>query len=115
MNVVSTMAVGASGARAAEVALAASAHNVANLNTDGFQASRAAFADVVGGGVTVSVTPSDGPAPLIARGDTFVRGSNTDLVADTVGRATAAATYRANLRTVSEASDLVGTLLDIVG
>ncbi|MEZ4268859.1 MAG: flagellar basal body protein [Myxococcota bacterium] len=111
----STMAVGASGARAAEAALGAVAHNVANLNTDGFQASQAAFADVAGGGVTTSFASSGGPAPLIARGDTFVRGSNTDLVADTVGRATAAATYRANLRTISESSDLVGSLLDIVG
>lgn len=115
MNILSTMAVGAGGARAAEVALAAAAHNVANLNTDGFQASQAAFAQAAGGGVSANLVPTQAPAPLIARGEDFVRGSNTDLAADTVGRATAAATYRANLRMVSEASDLVGTLLDIVG
>ncbi len=115
MKVLGTMAVGAGGARAAEVALAAAAHNVANLNTGGFRASRASFADVARGGVTASLTPTQGPAPLVARGDTFVRGSDTDLVAVAVGRATAAATYRANLRMAGEASGLVGTLLDIVG
>jgi flagellar basal body rod protein FlgC len=115
MNLLQTMAVGASGARAAEVSLQAAAHNVANLNTDGFQAGRATLADSPGGGVTASVVPSGEPAPLIARGDTFVRASNTDLVADTITRAAASAAYRANLRTVSDASDLVGTLLDVVG
>ena len=35
--------------------------------------------------------------------------------AGTAPEAAASAAYRANLRTVSDASDLVGTLLDVVG
>ncbi|MCB9730577.1 MAG: hypothetical protein H6744_08045 [Deltaproteobacteria bacterium] len=115
MSILSTMAVAGSGARAASVALGAVAHNVANLNTDGFQASRAVAREVAGGGVEARLAPTGAPTPMLLRDGELVAGSNTDLVTETVNSAVATACYRVNLRMLSEASSQIGTLLDIMG
>ena len=82
--------------------LGASAHNVANVGTDGFVAARS------------GVATSAGPAPLVLRDGALVAGSGTDLVAETVNQVAALATYRANAATFRAGEGMTEALLDIV-
>jgi len=96
-----TMAIGASGLRAAQAVLDASAHNIANLGTAGFRRQTVVATPVASGGVTTSLAQA-GQA-----GD--------DLEADIVAQLQARGAFMANLQVFKAADRMLGALLDVSG
>jgi flagellar basal body rod protein FlgC len=91
-----------SGMRLAESKLAASAHNTANTLTDGFARVQAEGAEARDGGVEVNISslpPESGPDP----------------VAEIIEQKSAAVMYRANLKVVKTAEEMIGEILDTRG
>jgi flagellar hook protein FlgE len=93
------------------------AHNVANVNTDGFKKSEAAFVEAQGGGVLPVVQKDNSAGPTVlkntAQGPAQVELSNVDLGEETVSQIIAQRGFEANLRTLKTADAMLGTLLDI--
>jgi flagellar basal-body rod protein FlgC len=105
-----------------------SANNIANVNTDGFKASRADLETGPDGqGVRVSRIAEDtsaGPMvqslvptadPLTGRIETetqWVEGSNTDIPREMVNLMTSERAYAANAATIRTWDEMVGTVLD---
>lgn len=94
-----------------------SAHNVANLNTDGFKKSRTEFVEVETGGVlpVVHKDNSAGPAVLedTEHGSAQVELSNVDLGEEAVNQIIAQRGLEANLNSLKTADNMLGTILDI--
>ena len=135
MNTAMNIAV--SGMRAASTGLAASASNLANLESDGpvpatspqqpvAQAPGSVYQPVAvtqtaqsGGGVTASVTPSlpsyalayDPSAPF-ANMQGMVATPNVDPAQEVVNQMTASLAYRANIATFKTAQQMEKSLLD---
>ena len=99
--VMNTLAIGVSGLHSAEVRLAASAHNVANLTTEGFRQVRTIQEEVVTGGSTARIDRVRSPAEV-------------DLVHETVERSRASLQYTASLRLIAVEADLRGQLADLL-
>jgi len=94
--------------------LGVSAHNVANVDTPGFRASRAVASENANGGVTTQVLPTnDSPALLLSDGEQST-GSNTDLATEVVTQISARAAYGANLAALKAAQESEEALLDIL-
>ena len=90
-----------SGMQAAQTALNSSAHNVANVNTEGFrrqQVSQSALAD---GGVSTIIAKSSHAGP--------------DLQADLVAQLQAKNAFLANLKVFKTSDAMAGALLDTKG
>ena len=96
-----TLAIGVSGLQSAEVRLAASAHNVANLTTEGFRPVRTVQEEVVTGGSRARTHQVRGSAEI-------------DLVHETVERTRASLQYTASLRLIAVETDLRGQLADLL-
>lgn len=96
--------IGLSGMQAAQTRLNVTAHNVANVQTEGFQRQRVEqTANAETGGVTARVTRPE-----------TATGQNVDaLVEDMVEQKMAKNTYLANLQTVKTEQEMMGNLLDI--
>ena len=94
----STSSIALSGMRAAQTSLQAGAHNIANLNTEGFRREQVANESMPSGGVaaTVSQLPNVGNA------------METDLV----GQLQAKNAFLANLAVFRAHDSLMGSLLD---
>lgn len=94
-----------------------SAHNVANVNTDGFKKSRTELVEVEAGGVlpVVQKDDSDGPAVLkdTEHGPAQVELSNVDLGEEAVNQIIAQRGFEANLNTLKTADNMLGTILDM--
>ncbi|MBK8274627.1 MAG: flagellar biosynthesis protein FlgC [Nitrospira sp.] len=93
------------------------AHNVANLNTDGFKKSRTEFVEVQTGGVLPVVEKDNASGPTVLRdtgGTQFqVELSNVDLGEETVQQMLAQRSFEANLQTLKTGNSLLGSILDI--
>jgi flagellar basal-body rod protein FlgC len=93
------------------------AHNVANLNTDGFKKSRTEFVEVQTGGVLPVVEKDNAAGPTVLRdtgGNQFpVELSNVDLGEETVQQILAQRSFEANLQTIKTGNSLLGSVLDI--
>lgn len=74
------------------------ANNVANLNTDGFTASRTVFQDKATSGVTASVLSSEDSVDISREA--------TNLISNTQG-------FKANLKTFKTADEMTKELLSI--
>lgn len=98
MNVSSVTSVSAM--NAAQARLDASAHNVANAQTPGFQRERVVAGEQAEGGVTVSVTRE--PA----------QPSGTELATDLVEQLAARNAFLANLATFRTQDRMAGALID---
>lgn len=96
-----TLSIAVSGLQSAEVRLAASAHNVANLNTEGVRPVRTIQTENVEGGSTARLARANTPTPV-------------DLVHETVERSRASFQYTASLRLLSIEADLRGQLADLL-
>ena len=96
-----TMAIGASGMRAAQAALDTAAHNIANLGTAGFRRQTVAATPLPSGGVTTTL------AQAAQAGD--------NLEADVVAQLQARGAFVANLQVFRAADRMLGTLLDATG
>ncbi len=91
-------AISLSGMRAAQAALDASAHNIANLATPGFRRAGVVVADMGSGGVTAMATQATQPHHAIA--------------ADLVDQLVAKNLFLANLAVFKTGDQLLGALLD---
>jgi len=94
----STASIALSGMNAAQTQLRASAHNVANLATDGFRRQQVQQTPQPGGGVEAAVTRADRPGP--------------DLVQDVVTQLQAKNAFLANLAVFKTSDKMAGALLD---
>ncbi len=92
------------------------AHNVANLDTDGFKKSRAVMEETPPGGVQARVQTVNTPGPRVldpsSPGARFVEKSNVDIGEAMVDLITARRSYEANLETLKTENELLGSLLD---
>lgn len=101
------------GLAAAGARVGRSAHNVANVNTDGFRAERVVTEEVREGGVTYTATPVETPAPTYDRDGREVTGSNTDVAQETVEQIGAANAFKANLAVIETDAEMQKTLIDL--
>lgn len=97
MNAIASIAL--SGLQHAQQRLQVSAHNIANLATEGFAPQRVVGTARPGGGVESQLQTGE--------------ASGTDLVTEVVEQFAASYAYRANLVTLQRADSLLGTLLDV--
>ena len=97
--------------------LSTSADNVANMETDGFEAQRELAIDKVQGGRPAGVdsvtAPTGTPHAVIQRGDAEVLASNTDLISETAEQMGAVQAFRANLQAFRADEEMTRSLLDI--
>ena len=112
MTTIPSSAISRMGMQAAAKQQKASAHNVSNLNTDGFQAVEVVQQSEESGGVTTEVRETGAPNPLLLRDGQLVAGSNTDLVRETINQVAALASYRANAAAFRAADEMTDELLD---
>lgn len=93
------------------------AHNVANVNTNGFKKSRTEFVSVATGGVLPVVQKDESAGPTVLNNTgyspTLVELSNVDLGEETVNQILSQRGFEANLNTLKTADDMLGTILDI--
>ncbi len=93
------------------------AHNVANVNTDGFKKFHTEFVSVETGGVLPVVQKDDSIGPMVLRdsgyGPIQVELSNVDLAEEAVNQILVQHGFEANLDTLRAADDMLGTILDI--
>jgi flagellar hook protein FlgE len=94
-----------------------SAHNVANVNTDGFKKSHTEFVPVDTGGVLPVVLKDSSAGPMVLNhtgyGPALVELSNVDLGEETVNQILAQRGFEANISTLKTADDMLGTILDM--
>jgi flagellar hook-associated protein FlgK len=103
----SAASVGLSGMRAAQLRLDASAHNVSNVQTPGFQRQQVSqTAQPATGGVSAQVGQE--PASVAQDADGFNR-----LAQDMVEQRMILYSFTANLRTVQTQDAMLGALLDV--
>ncbi len=104
-----------SGLKAAEKRMQASAHNTANVNTDGFKKKVVKNSSVPGGGVESSVSVNDSHGiPVRDPGTGEIKeGSNVDLAEETVNRISASGTAKANTNSIKARDEMLGNILDI--
>lgn len=107
MRIGSIFSTATSGLRAAVKRVNISAHNVANMNTDGYQAQRTIDSATPDGGVETRVEQVEEPGPAILRDGHLIQGSNTNLVTETVNQIQALQAYRANMAVVKTASEMI--------
>jgi flagellar hook protein FlgE len=103
------------------------AHNLANVLTDGFKASRALYYDLPersGSGVTtqklsspqgplvpIAGLPPDLPGSGVIRG--FLETSNVDVANEMVGLIVTSRAFQANAKVVPTADQMLGTIINI--
>ncbi len=109
----STSAIAQSGLAAAAAQLATSAHDVANVLTDGFVPGRVALAALPEGGVSAVVVAPPDPLAEVRADRAVLAPSRTDLAQEVLAQVRAAAAYRANLASIRTADDLDEALLDV--
>ena len=96
-----------SGMQTAAKRLNITANNVANLQTEGYQAKRAINGDTASGGVDiVEIQSSEAPATPSS--------SNVDLTTEVSHQIIDKNTYEANAKMLKAQYDTLGTLLDIL-
>ncbi len=112
---ISALSSSISGMKAAFKMLDVSAHNTANLNTNGFKGQRVNLTENAVGGVSSTVETSTNPGPLYLAGNgTVTEGSNTDLATEIVNRMLATHYLSANIATLKTIDEMQNTLLDII-
>ncbi len=94
--------------------LDASAHNTANINTNGFKKHTVVLSEAQGGGVTAKVnkTTSAGPLYLDAYGNVF-EASNADYGEEAVNQMIARHTLSANIAVFKTVDEMQKTLVDL--
>jgi len=94
------------------------ANNVANIESEGFKKSRAVLIEDPENHVSVDISRIDTPGHLIdveEDGKVIQKEmSNVDLAQEIPQSSLAEVFYRANLKAVKEADEMLGTLLDIL-
>jgi len=113
MSISSTSSV--SGIQAAFGMLGVSAHNIANVNTNGFKKQTSTLHEGENGGVTHTVGKSTDPGTLFQDGSgNMVESSNVDISEEIVSQIGAKHYLTANLNALKVANDVQKSLLDIL-
>ena len=100
-----------SGMQAAAAQLNATADNVANLETPGYQAQRVDLVDLSTGGVAVSgISRDTNPGPAEPDGQ---EGSNVDLATEMMNLTRSKLLYSANAAVLRVGQKMTGALLDM--
>ena len=106
-----------SGLTAVAKQIEAVAHNIANVNTDGFKKSKTEFVEIPSGGVLPVVEKDDSSGPAVLRDtgghQTMVELSNVDLGEEVAQQISAQRSLEANLQTLRAGDALLGSILDI--
>jgi flagellar basal-body rod protein FlgC len=93
------------------------AHNIANVNTDGFKKSKTEFVEIPSGGVLPVIEKDDSSGPTILhdtdRNQAMVELSNVDLGEEVVRQIVAQRSFEANLQTFRAGDALLGSILDL--
>jgi flagellar basal-body rod protein FlgC len=106
-----------SGLTAFSTQVAVTAHNVANVTTDGFKKSRTELIAVESGGVRSAIQKDETAGPTILNntgyGPAQLELSNVDLAEEAVNQIIGQRGFEANIQTVKTADEMLGTILDI--
>lgn len=95
-----TMGIALSGMQSASTRMAVSAHNVANLLTEGFRPQRATQTAQASGGSQATVSTASQP-------------ESVDLAREFVGQIEAKTQFKASARVLAAEAEMRGSLLDI--
>jgi len=98
---VASPALALSGMNAAQVGLRTAAHNIANLNTEGFRRQQVVQAEAPSGGVTTELTRAE--------------HAGAKMETDMVGMLQAKHAFLANLAVFRTSDRMMGSLLDTIG
>ncbi len=113
----SGFAVALSGIQAGGRVLGASAHNIANAQTENFKRTQATLEESPSGGVLVSLSQDQRPGPQLPTGDdpfSFRQGSNVELEEEIVNTLQATHLVEANLASIRTQDEVLGSILDII-
>jgi len=106
-----------SGLTAFSTQVAVTAHNVANVNTDGFKKSRTELIALESGGVRSAIQKDETAGPTILNntgyGPAQLALSNVDLAEEAVNQILGQRGFEANIQTIKTADEMLGTILDI--
>ena len=105
-----------SGVQAGTRLLSASAHNIANAQTENFKGTRTTFEESSAGGVIVSFNQDNRPGLQLPPGDDsliFREGSNVELEEELINTLQATNLIEANLVSIRTQESVLGSLLDI--
>ncbi len=94
------------------------ANNIANVNTGGFEKSRAVMAQAATGGVTLSVEQLKLPIDTVTLGgasQTAPVTSNVALDEELIDLMVNRRGYEANIQTLKSTEEMQGTLFDLFG
>ena len=112
MQIGGVLGIASSGLRLEEKRLEQSAQNIANVNTEGYEARVVLSRDQPGGGVTSASAPTYSPAGYAVREDgTAVAQSNTDIAAETVTQLSSLRAFQANVALLQTADSMLGELV----
>jgi flagellar basal-body rod protein FlgC len=93
------------------------AHNIANVNTDGFKKPKTGFVKIPRGGRPPCFKKAASPGPTVLRdtggNQTMVELSNVDLGEEVAQQIAAQRSFEANLQTLRTGDALLGSILDI--
>lgn len=93
------------------------ANNIANSSTEGFKRTRVLLEDMDPNGVRAVVEKSLEPGPMVyeetSKGLDLIELSNVDISNELPSMMLNMAFYKANLRTLQTADELMGTVLDL--
>lgn len=93
------------------------AHNVANVNTNGFKKSRTEFVALETGGVLPIIRKNETAGPVILNntgyGPSQLELSNVDLGEEAVNQIIGQRGFEANLQAIKTADNMLGSILDI--
>jgi flagellar basal-body rod protein FlgC len=98
--------------------LGVTAHNIANVNSEGYKKYRATMEEDPFGGVRVNIGRVNSPGhpyEVVENGQSVVKEtSNVDLAEEIPNLMIAQRGYEANLKTIQTQEKVLGSLLDIV-
>ena len=113
------MDINLSALKAANTRLDVTADNIANINTDEFKKSRVNFQTEAGGGVSAQMQKINTPGipKESIRGDDSVEveSSNVDMAEELTRMMPTTTFYTSNLKAIRTSSEMLGTLMDILG
>jgi len=100
--------------------LAAAAHNIANVNTDGFKKSYAVIESSASGQPDITLSLSGTPGSIVQAGEGLPEGdttrelSNVDMADELIQMRIAEYGYRSNFSVIRTQDEMIGTVLDII-
>jgi flagellar basal-body rod protein FlgC len=88
------------------------AHNVANINTEGYNPQRVRLSEARGGGVKAAIESTRNPAEV--RQDAYISGkNNVNYATEAVNRIISLRSFQANTGVVRTADEMLGTLINM--